>query len=303
MAKPLSRRAVVKAAAGVAATTLPISFVVQGESAEAGAPPSEPFKPPVPTGLDGKPLSGEALAHWEAIQGIPGIAYFEVSLFADGDPNYAVKGPDGTVWPGGETLAEWRAKYSGDIGEMTHHYTGQKFRIDLSPYAHLDPHRTRVRVVTGRVRASPRGQEEQPGGPPPKPVASPREAVDPRLIIRISHVSPDDIRNSTGVNPHFTAGLTTGNVQLHIAVLHRENRSDLVNEQRWAKGSPLAEYRAALGGDEGEIIDPFHGQPHRLSLAPYANADPATTHLRVQFIFTPDGHEEAIRQAHPRSTP
>ncbi|MGI8855674.1 MAG: hypothetical protein ACR2JW_07985 [Thermomicrobiales bacterium] len=292
MSKPLSRRAVVKAAAGVAATTLPLSFTVRGEAAEAVAPASEPFTPLVPW-KDGKPLSGDALARWEATQRMPGIAYVEVSLFADGDPNYAVKGPDGTIWPGGETLAEWRAKYGGDIGAITHYATGQKFSIDLSPYAHLDPHQTRVRVMTGRVRATVKGQEEQPSGPLP-----PSEPIDPRLIIRISHIHPDDIRNPTGVKPQLTAGLATGTVRLQVSALHRDERSGFVNEQRWAKGSPLEEYRAALGGVEGEIYDPFYGQPYHLSLVPYANADPKTTHLRVQFIFTPDGHEEARRQAH-----
>ncbi len=289
MAKPLSRRVVVKAAAGVAATTLPISFAVRDETAEAVAMSvSEPYKPPVPTGLDGKPLSGEALAHWEATQRIPGIAFFEVSLFADGDPNYAVKGLDGTVWPGGETLAEWRAKYGGDIGEMTHYNTGQKFRIDLSPYAHLDPHRTRVRVV-GHFMASLEAQRERPS-------RSPRESIDPRPIIRISHIKPDDIRSPTGIKPYLTEGLATGTVRLQVSAFGRGDLGKLMDEPRGDKGYPLAEYRAAIGGDEGEILDPFYGQLHHLSLVPYAHADPETTHLRVQFIFTPDGHEEARRQ-------
>lgn len=290
MAKPLSRRAVVKAAAGVAATTLPFSFTVRGEPAEAVAPTSEPFTPPVPW-KDGKPLSGDALARWEAIQHMPGIAYVEVSLFVDGDPNYAVKGPDGTIWPGGETLAEWRAKHGGDIGEIAHYATGQKFTIDLSPYAHLNPYRTRVRVVTGRVRASLKGQTEQPSGPPP-----PSEPIEPRLMIRISHVYPDGIGRPTDIKPQTADGLGTGTVRLQVSVLHRDEQSGFVNEQRWARGSPLAEYRAALGGDEGEIFDPFYGQPYHFSLAPYAHSDPETTHLRVQFTFTPDGHEEATRQ-------
>jgi len=297
MAKSLSRRAVIKAAAGVAVTTLPVSFTVRAESIDSVAmPTSEPFKPPMPIGLDGKLLSGEALARWEEMQRIPGIAYCEVSLFADGDPNYAVKGPDGTVWPGGETLAEWRTKYGGNIGEITHYHTGQTFSVDLSPYAHLDPHRTRVRMVTGRVRASLNGREERPGGSSREPIAPPREPTDPRLIIRISHIHPDDIRSPTGAKSNLPAGLATGAVRLQVSVLHRDDHSNLVNEQRWAKGSPLAEYRAALGGDEGEILDPFYGQPYHLSLAPYAHADPETTYLRVQFVFTPDGHEEARRQ-------
>ncbi len=298
MAKPLSRRAIVKAAAGVAATTLPVSFTVRAETVQSGeaTPQSRPYQPPVPYGRDGKPLNGDALARWEAIQRLPGIAYVEVSLFADGDPDYAINSPDGTILPGGETLAEWRAKYGGDIGEVTHYHTGQVFRIDLSPYAHLDPHRTRVRVVTGRVRASLKDQAAT-ASEASRDSIPPREALDPRLVIRISHITPDDIRKASGVKPGFTADLGAGRVRLQVAVMQRVEQRDLVNEQRWAKGSPLAEYRAALGGDEGEIMDPFHGQPHHLSLAPYANADPETTYLRVQFIFTPDGHEEARKQA------
>jgi hypothetical protein len=296
MAKPLSRRAIVMAAAGVAATTLPISFIVHGEPADvvtASAP--EPFKPPVPTGMNGKPLSGEALARWEAIQRIPGVAYVAVSLFADDDPNYGGTSPDGTHWPGGETLAEWRAKYGGAIGEVTHYRTGQTFRIDLSPYMHLDPDTTRVQIQTGRFATGAEGQRERPSGPPPAP-------IDPRLIRSIAHITPDGIRCSTGVNPALTAGPSTGTVQMQVSAVHL-GPDNLGDERRSYQGAPLGEFRAALGGDEGEIIDPFSGQSYHLSLAPYAHADPETTYLRVQFIFTPDGHEEAIRQAHPAATP
>lgn len=294
MAKSLSRRAIVKAAAGVAATTLPISFTVRAEPADAAAiPTSEPFKPPVPTGLDGKPLSDEALARWEAMQRIPGVAYVAVSLFAEGDPNYAVKGPDGTVWPGGETLAEWRTKYGGDIGEITHYSTGQKFRIDLSPYTHLDPEKTRVHVQTGRFATGPGGRSSEP---PPEP-------IDPRLIIRISHLKPDDIRRSADINPSLTAGLSTGNVRMQVSAVHLGDPGSLGSARRGYQGSPLGEYRAALGGNEGEIHDPYYGQPYHLSLVPYAHSDPETTYLRVQFIFTPDGHEEARRQGQAPSAP
>lgn len=297
MAKSLSRRAIVKAAAGVAATTLPISFAVHGEPTDAAeVSASVPFKPPVPTGLDGKPLSGEALARWEAIQSIPGVAYVAVSLFADGDPNYVVKSPDGTLWPGGETLAEWRTKYGGDIGEVTHYRTGQKFRIDLSPYTHLDPDRTRVQIVRGHFATGAGEQWERPSAPPPEP-------IDPRLIIRIAHIKPDDIRNPTGINPSFTAGLLTGNVRMQVSAIQLGDPGSLGSGRRGYQGTPLGEFRAALGGDEGEIIDPFSGQPYHLSLAPYANADPETTFLRIQFIFTPDGHEEARRQTHLVSVP
>ena len=54
------------------------------------------------------------------------------------------------------------------------------------------------------------------------------------------------------------------------------------------RGRPLAEWRRRFGGDEGELTDPALGQRHRISLKPWADADPDTTLLRFDFAFVPD---------------
>ncbi len=59
----------------------------------------------------------------------------------------------------------------------------------------------------------------------------------------------------------------------------------------------LAAWRLRCGGDEGEVIDPFLQQPHRVSLRPWAGADPETTALNFSFAWEPD---EPIPPGDPR---
>ena len=72
-------------------------------------------------------------------------------------------------------------------------------------------------------------------------------------------------------------------------------RSDgRVEEQGFAGAAPryrgfsLAEWRRRFGGEEGEVVDPAVGQVHRVSLRPWATANPETTSIRIDFEFIPD---------------
>ena len=47
-------------------------------------------------------------------------------------------------------------------------------------------------------------------------------------------------------------------------------------------GYSLAELRAMIGGNEGELTDPF-GNKHRVSLKKYVNSDPVKTRFRVNY--------------------
>lgn len=62
------------------------------------------------------------------------------------------------------------------------------------------------------------------------------------------------------------------------------------------RGRSLVEWRERFGGDEGELTDPLLGQRHRVSLKPWADADPDTTFLRFGFAFEPD---QPIPPGHP----
>jgi hypothetical protein len=53
------------------------------------------------------------------------------------------------------------------------------------------------------------------------------------------------------------------------------------------KGILLEELRKRFGGDEGEMIDPFLGQKHSISLKPWSHLDPTTTYISIAFHFTP----------------
>ena len=66
------------------------------------------------------------------------------------------------------------------------------------------------------------------------------------------------------------------------------------------RGPSLAEWRERFGGDEGELTDPMLRQTHRISLQPWADADPDTTSLRFDFMFVPD---EPIPPGHPLYSP
>jgi len=193
----------------------------------------------------------------------------------DGDPNYVGIRPDGTLWPGGETLAAWRAQHGDDVATLVHPHTGQRFRVDLSPYAHLDPQTTRVRL--GFIFMP--SLDAQRDRPPPPPSAS------GRTMCMEAQVHPQHIRDPATAHAWPQAG--AGHVQLQVAAFHRDDLGALLHEDRGDKGHPLAAFREALGGNAGEIIDPFLGGSHPLSLVPWADANPDTTYLRVSFRFTP----------------
>ncbi|MDQ6905188.1 MAG: hypothetical protein M3176_00020 [Chloroflexota bacterium] len=71
----------------------------------------------------------------------------KVNPFRDGDPDYQLVGRDGKVYPGGETIAEWRRRLGGDEGYVAHPLTKRKLRLSLKPYAHLDPEKTRLQMA------------------------------------------------------------------------------------------------------------------------------------------------------------
>lgn len=54
------------------------------------------------------------------------------------------------------------------------------------------------------------------------------------------------------------------------------------------RGHSLSTWRAAFGGDEGELRNPITGQPHRVSLGPWTDADPQTTSVRFDFAWEPE---------------
>lgn len=265
MPESVSRRDALKAAA--IAATLPIFWIVGAEAMLPTAPHADDSHatPAAPPDADVR----------RGLTALPGVARIEVSLFADGDPNYTSVRPDGTVWRGGETLAAWRAQHGGDVATLVHPHTGQRFRVDLSPYAHFDPHATRVRL--GFVfMASLDAQRDRPARPP---------STRGRTMFMESHVHPAHLRDPATMH---TVPLTgAGSVRLQVAAFHRDDLGALLHEHRGDKGHPLAAFREALGGNEGEIIDPFLGGSHPLSLVPWVDADPDTTYLRVSFRFTP----------------
>ena len=61
-------------------------------------------------------------------------------------------------------------------------------------------------------------------------------------------------------------------------------------------GYSLAELRAMIGGNEGELTDPF-GNKHRISLKNYANSDPVKT--RFQVNYKSQGFKRAKMPARP----
>lgn len=71
----------------------------------------------------------------------------KVNAFRDGDPDYQLTGRDGKIYPGGETIAEWRRRLGGDEGHVTHPLTKKKLPLSLKPYAHLDPNTTRLQMA------------------------------------------------------------------------------------------------------------------------------------------------------------
>lgn len=79
----------------------------------------------------------------------------KVHPFRDGDPDYQLTGRDGKVYPGGETIAEWRRRLGGDEGFVTHPLTKKKLPLSLKPYAHLDPNTTRLQMAFRNPHASP----------------------------------------------------------------------------------------------------------------------------------------------------
>lgn len=62
----------------------------------------------------------------------------------------------------------------------------------------------------------------------------------------------------------------------------------LPNGRVITEGIKLSELRKRFGGDEGELADPMKGQRHRISLKPWATADPNTTYVRVDFALKPN---------------
>lgn len=73
-----------------------------------------------------------------------------------------------------------------------------------------------------------------------------------------------------------------GSVRLHV-----QAREEIGEKQEWKErvdsiSVPLSDIRDAFGGDVGELLDDF-GRAHPVSLAPWADRDPAP---RLVFSFS-----------------
>lgn len=75
------------------------------------------------------------------------MADIKINPFRSGDPDYQMVGTDGTIHPGGDTIAEWRMRLGGDEGYVTHPLTKQRVPLSLKPYAKMDPNRTRLQIA------------------------------------------------------------------------------------------------------------------------------------------------------------
>lgn len=62
------------------------------------------------------------------------------------------------------------------------------------------------------------------------------------------------------------------------------------------RGMRLADLRKQFGGDEGDVMDPHLGQKHHVSLKQWANSDPGTTYLEIQFRFAPGAPMKGSQQ-------
>lgn len=89
----------------------------------------------------------------------------KINPFPDGDPDYQLIGRDGKVYPGGETIAEWKRRLGGDEGYVIHPLTKNKLPLSLVPYAHLDPEKTRLQIAFHNPHTGPRSTTDTAQSP------------------------------------------------------------------------------------------------------------------------------------------
>ena len=70
---------------------------------------------------------------------------------------------------------------------------------------------------------------------------------------------------------------------LEIVEASQDTAEFFVGETPIEPGVSLRQLRHALGGDEGFMTHPVTGEPVPVSLAPWADADPDTTIIRIGF--------------------
>lgn len=196
------------------------------------------------------------------------IVQYEVSLFEQGDPRY----------DSGFSLAEWRRRHGGYVGRLVSPAPRGEFPVDLTAFAHLDPYRTFV-LPSFTVH---------PAHLPPPGPKRPRLPIPMQpMVIYADVILPDDIRIPPPVEPE-----RRGKVALFPTLIYWVDEEGRINARPRANGATLAAYRDALGGGEGEVVDPYLGQSHHLSLRLYERADPETTYLSVKAQFTPEGYKD-----------
>lgn len=69
---------------------------------------------------------------------IPGHVVLEVTTIAPGDLAKQ-RDPAGHPLKNVATIGEWRQRFGGSAGDLTHPFSRNKYRFDLAPWSHLDP--------------------------------------------------------------------------------------------------------------------------------------------------------------------
>lgn len=90
----------------------------------------------------------------------------------------------------------------------------------------------------------------------------------------------------TDHHPSIEEG-TLGQVEFKIRAFQQGDPAFQKPEGEGPLGMSLAQLRTLFGGEEGAIVDPFLGQTHLVSLAPWAELDPDQTYLHFAFKFIP----------------